>query len=64
MTAAARVLAEYVDRRRSSLGLTRRRCTVERIDGAAAGVSRWAAAFAAAGYRRIPRGFEFEPLAR
>ena len=64
VTAAARVLAEYVDRRRSSLGLTRRRCTVERIDGAAAGVSRWAAAFAAAGYRRIPRGFEFEPLAR
>ena len=64
VTAAARLLAEYVQRRRSSTGLTRRRCTIERIDGAPAAASRWAGAFAAAGYRRIPRGLEFEPLAR
>lgn len=64
VTAAARLLAEYVQRRRSSTGLTRRRCTVERIDGDAAAGSRWAGAFAAAGYRRIPRGLEFEPLSR
>ncbi|HEX6809158.1 MAG TPA: DEAD/DEAH box helicase [Gemmatimonadaceae bacterium] len=64
VTAAARLLAEYVQRRRSSTGLTRRRCIVERIDGAPAAASGWAGAFAAAGYRRIPRGFEFEPLAR
>ena len=64
VTAAARLLAEYVQRRRSSIGLTRRRCTIERIDGGAAAASRWAGAFAAAGYRRIPRGFEFEPLSR
>ncbi len=64
VTAAARLLAEYVQRRRSSTGLTRRRCTVERIDGGPAASSRWAGAFAAAGYRRIPRGFEFEPLSR
>jgi len=64
VTAAARLLAEYVQRRRSSTGLTRRRCTVERIDGGAAAASRWAGAFAAAGYRRIPRGLEFEPLSR
>jgi len=64
VTAAARLLAEYVQRRRSSAGLTRRRCTVERIDGGAAAASRWAGAFAAAGYRRIPRGLEFEPLSR
>jgi ATP-dependent Lhr-like helicase len=62
VTAAARLLAEYVQRRRSSTGLTRRRCTVDRIDGGPAASSRWAGAFAAAGYRRIPRGFEFEPL--
>ena len=64
VTAGARILAEYVQRRRSSLGLTRRRCTIERIDGGAPSASRWAGAFAAAGYRRIPRGLEFEPLAR
>jgi ATP-dependent Lhr-like helicase len=64
VTAGARLLAEYAQRRRSSIGLTRRRYTVERIDGAAPASSRWAGAFAAAGYRRIPRGFEFEPLAR
>jgi len=64
ITSAARVLAEYVERRRSSAGLTRRRCTVERIDGVAAAGSRWAGAFAAAGFRRVPRGLEFEPLSR
>jgi ATP-dependent Lhr-like helicase len=64
VTAAARLLAEYVQRRRSSIGLTRRRYVLERIDGAGAAASRWAGAFAAAGYRRIPRGLEFEPLAR
>ncbi len=64
VTAAARLLAEYVQRRRSSAGLTRRRCIVERIDGGPAAASGWAGAFAAAGYRRIPRGLEFEPLSR
>ncbi|HKV52640.1 MAG TPA: DEAD/DEAH box helicase [Gemmatimonadaceae bacterium] len=64
VTAGARLLAEYLQRRRSAIGLTRRRCTVERIDGVAPASSRWGGAFAAAGYRRIPRGLEFEPLAR
>src|SRR6185437_10936402 len=60
VTAGARLLAEYVQRRRSAIGLTRRRYTVERIDGGGAASSRWTGAFAAAGYRRIPRGLEFE----
>lgn len=66
---AARALAEYVSRRREATarrtaGDVRARCIVERIDGEGAGVSRWAAAFAAAGFRRVPRGLEFDPLRR
>jgi ATP-dependent Lhr-like helicase len=69
VTAAAHTLGVYVRRRRESVlggarttGDVRARCVVEQIDGEPAGVNRWGAAVATAGFRRVTQGFEFDPL--